>query len=98
MNSNSGMSILTGKEIIKDKFNKKEKEKKSNAYFGNPNDKNDKGISILLNIKKLKNKTFRDFQLEEYKLIISTIDKIMDKIEKKSKKKESKKEKEKRKL
>jgi len=39
------MSILTGQEIIKDKFDEKEKEKMSNAYFGNSNDKNDKGIA-----------------------------------------------------
>ena len=87
MNSNSGMSILTGQEIIKDKFDKKEKEKMRNAYFGDPNDENDEGISKLFNIKKLKKKTFKDFQLEDYKLIISTIDEILDKIEKKSKKK-----------
>lgn len=47
MNSNIGMSILTGQEIIKDKFDKKEKEKMRNAYFGDPNDENDEGISKL---------------------------------------------------
>ena len=87
MNSNSGMSILIGQEIIKDKFDKEEKEKMRKAYFGNPDDENDEGISELLDIKKLKKKAFKDFQLQDYKLIISTIDQILEKIEKRAKKK-----------
>ena len=55
--------ILTGQEIIKDKFDKTEKEKMSYTYFGNQNDKNDKGIAEILNLKKLKISSFKYFLL-----------------------------------
>ena len=62
MNSNTGMSILTGQEIIKGEFDDEEKEKIREAYN---------------NIKKLikSDKKFVDMKLKDYKKIISKIDK-----------------------
>ena len=76
MNSNTGMSILTGQEVIKGEFDEKEKEKICEAY-------ND--IKDLIKTKK--DKSFNDMDLKDYKNIISKIDKKLikklDEIEKK---------------
>ena len=68
MNSNTGMSILTGQEVIKGEFDEKEKEKICEAY-------ND--IKDLITTKK--DKSFNDMDLKDYKNIISKIDKKLKK-------------------
>ena len=62
MNSNTGMSILTGQEIIKGNFDDDEKRKICEAY---------ENIKDLINY----NKAFNDMKLKHYKKIISKIDK-----------------------
>jgi len=62
MNSNTGMSILTGQEIIKGDFDEEEKIKICEAY---------ESIKDLINYKK----PFNDMELRHYKKIISKIDK-----------------------
>ena len=62
MNSNTGMSILTGQEIIKDDFDEDEIEKISKAY---------KKVKNIINYEK----KFVDMELKHYKKIISKIDK-----------------------
>ena len=66
MNSNTGLSILTGQEIIKGDFDDDEKSKICEAYTS---------------IKKLikYNKDFNDMELKHYKKIISKIDKKLEK-------------------
>ena len=62
MNSNTGMSILTGQEIIKDDFDENEIKKISKAY---------KKVKNIINYEK----KFVDMKLKHYKKIISKIDK-----------------------
>jgi len=62
MNSNTGMSILTGQEIIKDDFDEDEIEKISKAY---------NEVKNIINYEK----KFVDMELKHYKKIISKIDK-----------------------
>jgi len=61
MNSNIGMSILTGQEIIKEEFDDFEREKICNAY---------KNIEEIINYKR----SFNTMNLKHYKKIISKID------------------------
>ena len=68
MNSNTGLSILTGQEIIKEDFDDEEKEKISNAYDS---------IKKIINHKK-KKKSFNEMGLKDYKKIISKIDKVLE--------------------
>ena len=65
MNSNTGMSILTGQEIIKGDFDDNEKEKICEAY---------NSIKDIINYKK----SFNDMELKHYKRIISKIDKKLE--------------------
>ena len=66
MNSNTGMSILTGQEIIKGNFDEEEKNKIREAYN-----------FIMKYVKK--NKDFNQMELKDYKDIISRIDKKIEK-------------------
>ena len=65
MNSNTGMSILTGQEIIKEDFDEKEREEIYNAY---------KSIEKIINYKE----QFNSMSLKHYKDIISKIDKKLE--------------------
>ena len=66
MNSNSGLSILTGQEIIKGNFDEDEKSKICEAY------------NSIKDIIKYKKKDFNNIELRHYKKIISKIDKILE--------------------
>jgi energy-coupling factor transporter ATP-binding protein EcfA2 len=77
MNSNTGMSILTGQEIIKEEFDIEEKKEIKNAY---------KSIKKIINYEEL----FNSMSLREYKRIISKIDetlKTSDNLDEKTKEK-----------
>ena len=63
MNSNTGMSILTGQEIIKEEFDDDEKTKICEAY---------NSIKDIINYKK----DFNDMKFKHYKKIISKIDEL----------------------
>jgi len=65
MNSNTGMSILTGQEIIKEDFDSKEKEKIYDAY---------KSIKKIIDYEK----PFNSMGLKKYKKIIKKIDKKLE--------------------
>jgi hypothetical protein len=66
MNSNTGMSILTGQEIIKGNFDEEEKNKIREAY---------NNVKSLIKMKK----AFYEMSLKDYKNIISKIDKKIEK-------------------
>jgi hypothetical protein len=66
MNSNTGISILTGQEMIKGNFDKDEKKKIRDAY---------NNIKSLIKM----NKAFNEMILKDYKNIISKIDKKIEK-------------------
>ena len=65
MNSNIGISIFTGQEIIKEDFDEKEREEIYNNY---------KSIEKIIKYKK----SFNDMSLNHYKKIISKIDKKLE--------------------
>ena len=65
MNFNTGMSILTGQEIIKEDFDEKEREEIYNAY---------NSIEKIIGYKK----RFDSMSLKHYKKIISKIDKKLE--------------------
>ena len=68
MNSNTGMSILTGQEIIKEEFDNNEKEKLFQAYN-----------SIKDLIKKQNNRdNLNDMDFKDYKKIVEKIDKKLE--------------------
>ena len=71
MNSNTGMSILTGQEIIKEDFDNIEKDKICKAY---------NSIKKIIGNNK-KKKSFEEMGLKDYKKIISKIDKALKKTE-----------------
>ena len=65
MNSNTGLSILTGQEVIKGNFDEEEKSKICEAY---------NSIKDIIQYKK----NFADMELKHYKRIISKIDKKLE--------------------
>jgi len=65
-NSNTGLSILTGQEIIKGNFDEEEKSKICEAY------------NSIKDIIKYKKKDFNSMELKHYKKIISKIDKTLE--------------------
>ena len=64
MNSNTGLSILTGQEIIKGDFDDEEKSKICEAY---------NNIKHIIEYEK----DFNQMGLKHYKKIISKIDKVL---------------------
>ena len=65
MNSNTGLSILTGQEVIKGNFDEEEKSKICEAY---------NSIKDIIKYKK----NFAEMELKHYKRIISKIDKKLE--------------------
>jgi len=65
MNLNTGMSILTGQEIIKEDFNEKEREEINKCY---------KSIKNIIDYEK----PFNSMSLKHYKKVISKIDKKLE--------------------
>ena len=71
MNSSTGMSILTGQEIIKENFDEEEKAKICNTY---------NSIKNIISSLEKKPKEFENMKLKDYKKIISNIDKKLENI------------------